>query len=110
MLGLALLAIDASAAEAPVFDVCIYGGTSAGVIAGVQAAKMGKTVVLLEAGQHFGGMSVEGLGGTDIDNHRNFQNSPAVGGLALEFYRRIAAHYGRTEKFEEMLQQRRKQP
>jgi FAD dependent oxidoreductase len=46
---------------------------------------MGKTVVLVEAGQHLGGMSVEGLGGTDIDDHKEFQNSPAVGGLALEF-------------------------
>ena len=38
-------------------------------------------------------------GGTDIDNHKNFQNSPAVGGLALEFYRRINAHYGRLAAF-----------
>ncbi len=74
-----------SAAAAPVkTDLCIYGGTSAGVIAAVQAAGLGKKVVLVEAGQHLGGMSVEGLGGTDIDNHREFQNSPAVGGLTLE--------------------------
>jgi glycerol-3-phosphate dehydrogenase len=31
-------------------DLCIYGGTSAGVIAAVQAATMGKKVVLVEAG------------------------------------------------------------
>jgi hypothetical protein len=83
-------------------EVCIYGGTSAGVIAAVQAAKMGHSVLLAEAGQHLGGMSTEGLGGTDIDN-QPFRNSPAVGGLALEFYRRISAHYGRTAKFETML-------
>jgi ribulose 1,5-bisphosphate synthetase/thiazole synthase len=29
-------------------DVCVYGGTSAGVVAAVQAARMGKTVVLHE--------------------------------------------------------------
>ena len=75
--------------------LCIYGGTSAGVIAAVLAATMGKKVILVEAGQHLGGMSVEGLGGTDIDN-QPFQNSPAVGGLALEFYRRVSAQYGRT--------------
>ncbi len=91
-------------------DLCVYGGTSAGVIAAVQAAKMGKRVVLVEAGQHLGGMSVEGLGGTDIDNHREFQNSPAVGGLTLEFYRRISARYGRLEAFEAMLRERRKEP
>ena len=28
-------------------DVCIYGGTSGGVVAAVQAARMGKSVVLL---------------------------------------------------------------
>ncbi len=83
-------------------DLCIYGGTSAGVIAAVQGATMGKKVVLVEAGQHLGGMSVEGLGGTDIDN-QPFQNSPAVGGLALEFYRRVSAQDGRTEAFEAML-------
>lgn len=88
-------------------DVCIYGGTSAGVIAAVQAAKMGKRVALVEAGQHLGGMSVEGLGGTDIDN-QPFQNSPAVGGLALEFYRRVNARYGPSEKFEAMLAARGK--
>ena len=48
-------------------DLCIYDGTSAGVVAAVQAAKMRKSVVLVEPGQHLGGMSVEGLGGTDID-------------------------------------------
>lgn len=88
-------------------EVCVYGGTSAGVIAAVQARQMGKKVVLVEAGQHLGGMSVEGLGGTDIDN-QPFQNSPAVGGLALEFYRRISAHYGRTQAFEAMLAARGK--
>lgn len=96
--------ISLSASAAPIeADLCIYGGTSAGVIAAVQGTKMGKKVVLVEAGRHLGGMSVEGLGGTDIDNHKEFQNSPAAGGLALEFYRRINEHYGRTKAFEAML-------
>lgn len=81
-------------------DVVIYGGTSAGVIAAVQAAKLGKSVLLVEAGQHLGGMSVEGLGGTDIDNHKEIRNSPAVGGLAREFYRRISIKYNRQERFD----------
>lgn len=89
-------------------DVCIYGGTSAGVVAAVQVAKMGRSVLLVEPGRHVGGMSVEGLGGTDIDNHTPFQNSPAVGGLALEFYRRISVSYGRQQAFEEMLRTRAK--
>lgn len=85
------------------YDVVIYGGTAAGVTAAIQLAKMGKSVALLEPTKHIGGMSVEGLGGTDIDNHKDFQNSPAVGGLALEFYRRIAKAYGREEAFENAL-------
>ncbi len=90
-------------------DVCIYGGTSAGVVAAVQVKKMGRTVVLVEAGQHVGGMSVEGLGRSDIDNHPEFQNSAAVGGLVLEFYRRVSARYGRQGEFDEMVRTRAKQ-
>ncbi len=98
-----------SASGAPMeADLCIYGGTSAGVIAAVQASQMGKKVVLVAAGQHLGGMSVEGLGGTDIDNHKEFQNSPAVGGLALEFYRRVSAFYGNEKAFDEMVHTRAK--
>jgi len=91
-------------------DICIYGGTSAGVVAAVQGAKMGKSVILLEPGQHLGSMASEGLGGTDIDNHGPFRNSPAVGGLALEYYRRIAKAYGREAQFEEMLAKQEKKP
>ena len=91
-------------------DICIYGGTSAGVIAAVQGAKMGKSVIILEPGQHLGSMASEGLGGTDIDNHGPFQNSPAVGGLALEYYRRIAKAYGKEQAFEEMLRAKEKKP
>lgn len=77
------------------FDVVVYGGTSAGVCAAVQIARMGHTVALVEPGRHFGGMSVEGLGDSDIDNKPNFKNSVAIGGLAREFYERIGRAYGR---------------
>lgn len=106
--GIVLLSGTTSARAAEQADICIYGGTSAGVVAAVQAARMGKSVVLLEPGAHLGGMSTEGLGGTDIDNHKGFQNSPAVGGLALEFYRRISQHYGRETAFAQMLATREK--
>jgi glycine/D-amino acid oxidase-like deaminating enzyme len=109
LLALLLLVTTAQQGFAQTYDVVVYGGTSAGVIAAVQAARMGKSVVLLEPGQHLGGMSVEGLGGTDIDNHKEFQNSPAVGGLTLEFYRRVSRKYGREEAFDQMLAQRGKQ-
>lgn len=92
------------------YDIVVYGGSSGGFAAAVQAGKMGKSVALLEPSNHVGGMNVEGLGGTDIDNHPEFRNSPAVGGMALEFYRRIARAYGKTSEFEEMLRAGTKKP
>jgi hypothetical protein len=105
-----LALIPFSFAHGKSYDVVIYGGSSGGFTAAIQAAKLGKSVVLIEPTAHIGGMNVEGLGGTDIDNHREFQNSPAVGGLALEFYRRIAQHYGKGSAFDAMLAIGEKQP
>lgn len=74
-------------------DICIYGGTSAGVIAAYTAKKMGKTVLLIEPGKHLGGLSSGGLGFTDIGNKF------AISGIALDFYRRIGNHYGKFEQW-----------
>lgn len=75
------------------YDVCIYGGTSAGVIAAYTAKKMGKTVLLVEPGKNLGGLSSGGLGYTDIGNKY------AIKGLALDFYRRLGRHYGKFEQW-----------
>ncbi|MEI8044919.1 MAG: FAD-dependent oxidoreductase [Verrucomicrobiota bacterium] len=72
-------------------DICVFGGTAGGVASAVQAARMGKTVVLVEPGNHLGGMTSGGLGATDIGN------KAAIGGLGREFYHRIAQHYARPE-------------
>jgi hypothetical protein len=74
-------------------DVCIYGGTSAGIIAAYTAKTYGKSVVLIEPGNHLGGMTTGGLGFTDIGNKY------AVTGLARDFYRRIGDHYGKFEQW-----------
>jgi hypothetical protein len=86
-----LWAGSVAAAQPVESDLCIYGGTSAGVIAAVQAVKLGKTVVVVEPGRHLGGLSAGGLGYTDIGN------KAAIGGLAREFYRRLGKHYGKEE-------------
>src|SRR6266566_8425004 len=85
------------AAELVTSDLCIYGGTAAGVAAAMQAARMGKSAVLAEFGNHLGGMTSGGLGATDIGN------KAAIGGIALEFYQRVARHYAQDRaawKFE----------
>ncbi len=95
-LGLLFALLTRVQAENVEADICVYGGTSGGVMAAVQAAKMGKSVVLLEPGKHLGGLSSGGLGATDIGN------KGAIGGLSREFYRRLGKHYGQEEawKFE----------
>ena len=39
------------------YDVIVYGATSGGVIAAYSAAKMGKSVLLIEPGKHVGGLT-----------------------------------------------------
>lgn len=92
------------------YDVVVYGETPAGVTAAIQAATMGQRVALLSNTRRLGGIIVEGLGGTDIDNHGGFQNSSAVGGLALDFYKRIAARYGWLDELEAALKEGQKKP
>ena len=75
------------------YDVCVYGGTSAGVIAAYTVAKQGKKVLLIEPGKHLGGLTSGGLGYTDIGNKY------AVTGLAKDFYRRMGKHYGKFEQW-----------
>ncbi|WP_158602681.1 FAD-dependent oxidoreductase [Jiangella rhizosphaerae] len=74
-------------------DVCVYGGTSAGVTAAVRAAQAGRSVALVVFGRHLGGLSSAGLGATDTGRIES------IGGLSREFYRRLGQHYGRAEAF-----------
>lgn len=73
------------------YDLIVYGGTSAGVIAAVQAKRMGKSVVVVCPDKHLGGLSSGGLGFTDTGN------KAVIGGLAREFYHRVWKHYDRPE-------------
>src|SRR5690348_15405215 len=72
-------------------DICVYGGSAGGVVSALQAARMGKSVVLLEFGHHLGGLTTGGLGATDIGN------KAAIGGIAREFYQRLGKYYGTNE-------------
>jgi hypothetical protein len=68
-------------------DVVVYGGTSGGVIAAVQAKRMGHSVVIVCPDKHLGGLSSGGLGWTDTGN------KSVIGGLARDFYHRVWKHY-----------------
>lgn len=70
-----------------VFDVVVYGGTSGGIVAAVQAARLGLDVILVEGSGHLGGLTTSGLGRTDAGR------ADAVGGVSREFYRRVRRHY-----------------
>lgn len=64
-------------------DVAVYGGTPAGVTAAVQAARSGKSVILISFNGFVGGMTSGGLTATDLGKKES------IGGMALEFYQRV---------------------
>ena len=68
-------------------DVVVYGDASVGVAAAVQAARMGKSVILVSQYGHLGGLTSSGLGYTDIGNRK------ILGGISREFYHRVYLHY-----------------
>ncbi|HSH94060.1 MAG TPA: FAD-dependent oxidoreductase [Roseimicrobium sp.] len=71
-------------------DVVVVGATPSGVAAAVAAARSGASVVLVEEGNHVGGVLAGGLTNTDI------RKKGAVGGLFGEFVRRVREHYSTT--------------
>ncbi|HYF37245.1 MAG TPA: FAD-dependent oxidoreductase [Prosthecobacter sp.] len=88
---LQLMMTCAVLAHAEEADVCVYGGTSGGVVAAVEAARLGNRVILIEPGRHLGGMSSSGLGWTDNGS------TETIGGLSREFYRRVYQYYTKPE-------------
>lgn len=64
-------------------EVAVYGGTSAGTIAAIQAARMGRKTSLISFNQHVGGLTSGGLTASDLGKKET------IGGLALEFYERL---------------------
>lgn len=87
------------------YDIVIYGGTSAGIVAAIQSSRMGKSVVLIEPTQRIGGLTTGGLGATDIGNKQ------AIGGISREFYQNIRKYYDdpsnwKWQKHEEYIENR----
>lgn len=69
------------------YDIVVYGSTSGGVIAAIQAAKMDKKVLLINHATHIGGLTSSGLGQTDSGKRH------VIGGLSREYYQRIRKVY-----------------
>jgi len=75
-------------------DVCVYGATSAGVVAAIAAERMGKDAVLLAFGKHVGGLTTGGL------SHTDGGGSDVCGGIAREFYKQTGRRNFRPSKAE----------
>lgn len=86
-LAAAFAAAAAQAVAGDGFDVVVYGSSPAALTAAIQAQDMGASVVVVSPETRIGGLTTGGLGQTDIGN------KAAFGGLALAFYRDIAAWY-----------------
>jgi len=84
-----LATVSLPAAET--YDLIVYGGTSSGVTAAVQAARMGKSSIIVCPEKHLGGLSAGGLGWTDTGN------KAVIGGLSREFYHRVWQHYDKPD-------------
>jgi len=88
---LALAAVGASAAEEK-FDVVIAGGGMGGMGAAIQAARMGKTVLVVEPSGFLGGQAVAAGVSTmdDLSAHKS--------GIYLEFVNRVSEYYKKQGK------------
>lgn len=82
LLALSSFSLLAPAAET---DVVIYGGTPAGISAGITAAREGATVVVIEPTRWIGGLVTGGLCKTDVGKEQT------IGGFPREFFARAAA-------------------
>lgn len=86
-----LVSYTASSQHGKTYDIVIYGGTSAGIAAAVEASRSGKSVIIINPDNHIGGLTTGGLGFTDIGNKM------VIGGISREFYQRIREYYNKPE-------------
>src|SRR5579862_4635837 len=95
---LLLILLCAAGTSEETTDVVVYGGTSAGIIAAVQAVRMGKSAIVVCPDRHLGGLSSGGLGFTDTGN------KSVIGGLSRDFYHRVYEHYQKPDAWRQMKQ------
>jgi hypothetical protein len=91
LMAAAFLQVAASAEDNTTYDVVIYNGTSAGIMAAAEVAKLGKSVVVIEPSHRIGGMTSGGLSNSDYGTKKS------IGGLTMDFFKRVGAKYGKDE-------------
>ena len=94
----AVCALGASVAMAATnsADVVVFGASSAGIAAAVQATRMNLNVVVLEPYEHVGGLTTGGLGATDTGRAGVTR---AIGGISREFYQAVKKHYEKPQSW-----------
>ncbi len=90
---LSFVSKDPVSKEKKQFDICVYGETASGITSAIQAARMGKKVVLLSTTNHIGGVMTSGLTATDMNRYKQ------VGGISREVFQRIYAHYANPKQW-----------
>ncbi len=89
LIPLLIITCSWMAVSAQTYDVVVYGATASGTVASIAAASQGASVVIIEPGKNVGGMVTGGL------SHNDYHDRSVIGGLALEFYRKVADHYNK---------------
>lgn len=74
------------------YDVCIIGGGTSGIAAGIQAARMGAKTIVIEETPWLGGMlTAAGVSATDGNHH-------LPSGLWAEFRQKLVTYYGNEKE------------
>lgn len=78
-------------------DIVVYGGTSGGIIAAIQATRSERSVILVSPTPYLGGLTTSGLSWTDLGG------DAILGGPRRDFHTRVYHHYQKPEawKWEE---------
>ena len=70
-------------------EIVVCGATASGAIAAIAAADEGADVLLIGPGRNVGGMVTGGL------SHNDYGDRTVIGGMALEFYQKVADYYNK---------------
>ena len=77
-------------------DVLVIGGGASGVMAGIQAARLGIKVTIIEEGTWLGGM-LTSAGVSAIDGNHHLPS-----GLWAEFKNALVKHYGTAQPYKQV--------